>query len=609
MKNKIKRIFFNKVNLLLIIPIILYILFGSFHITKFVTTDEQYWVYDRIPKYWSGVKKLKAKNTHINDKPGVSLAIFSGSALLFENNPTANHKIEEDKNLDKYKVDYTEKLHLYFRLPIFLLIGILSIFIFWIIKKVTENEWIALWSTSLILLYPILLGISRIVNPDALLWAFVFSAAMSYFGVIKYNEKKYIFLTILFTGMALLTKYVGNILFPFFIATMLLHYFFNFEEKFKNNQNDSIKYFKKQLVSILLIFIGSSLLFCILMPAAIFKPKFIYQGTLGAPGFDMIFPSILAMLIIMLFDVVALKGKIIHKIFGFLNKIKGGIIKSINGIVFGFLLLTFVNWILHHKIIDLTRIPISTRSKELFIDGTNFFEKIILDLFPFIFTMTPIVFLFLMFILIVILYKKNHPYLFYVTSISSLMIMFFVGAAMAGILFSPRYDMILFPFTAFLAAIGIYELYQRKSIQRFIKPATISLLLVFIASLSLWFSKPFYYNYASSLLPQEYTTNNTWGFGGYEAAQYLNSLPDVEDITVWVDYRGTCEFFKGNCIRDIKFDEEKHKINYYVLTRRGQSRYNFRHINNLQTLGIEPSWELLIGDRPENFIKIFKNKN
>ena len=73
---------------------------------------------------------------------------------------------------------------------------------------------------------------------------------------------------------------------------------------------------------------------------------------------------------------------------------------------------------------------------------------------------------------------------------------------------------------------------------------------VFVALnvISILMISPFYFSYTNNLLPKTYIINGAWGYGGYEAAQYLNNLPDAKNITVWVDVYGVCEFFVGKCI-------------------------------------------------------------
>ena len=592
----------------LFLTIFVFSILGFQNLGKFVTTDEQFWIYERIPEYWKGILEKKFKKTYINDKPGVSLAIISGTGLLFENNPEKNHKISGNETLDEYKIEYTEKINNYFRIPLVAATIILLFYIFWIIKKLFRNEWIALWSVILIAFFPILLGISRVINPDALLWSLSFSAAISYFCLMKYGERKYIILTSLFLGLALLTKYVANILIPFFFLTSFLNYFLNFEKNFKDNPEKTGIYFYKQIRNIFFIFFSSAFLFAILMPASILKLKHLYNGTLGAPGLKMILPYFFSLLLIIIIEAKINKGVLIHKIFFFLNKSKKVIFSFFNLIVFSIFIFVLANWMSFQKIIDLSRIPVDARSKEIFVQGTSFFEKIILEFFPFVFTIPPLVLLFFLFILWKNIAGKNKPYSLYTTSISILVIIFFLGGIMSGVLFTPRYDILLFPFIGFLASLGLFS-FSEKYFPNLRTKILISVSIFFISFITVFLTRPFYYNYASPLLPKNYTTNNTWGFGGYEAAQYLNSLPDAENLVIWSDYRGVCEFSRGKCIITTKFDREKYPVDYYVLTRRGQSRMNFRIIQQFEEKKITPDWELFIGGRSENYIKVISAKN
>ncbi len=60
----------------------LYALFGSLHLAQFLTADEHYWLYERVPKYWNAWGDGELRKTFINDKPGVTLALVTGPALL-----------------------------------------------------------------------------------------------------------------------------------------------------------------------------------------------------------------------------------------------------------------------------------------------------------------------------------------------------------------------------------------------------------------------------------------------------------------------------------------------------------------------------------------------
>ena len=127
--------------------------------------------------------------------------------------------------------------------------------------------------------------------------------------------------------------------------------------------------------------------------------------------------------------------------------------------------------------------------------------------------------------------------------------------------------------------------------------------------------RPFYFNYTNLLLPQKIIINDAWGYGGYEAAQYLNTLPNAKNSAIWSDYYGVCEFFVGRCLTAYTFDKEKIKPDYYVLTRRGGIRYMSKYDNWEMKSGLtaykyynvsNPDWQLFIGNHPGNFIKVIK---
>ncbi len=95
-KNRFEKI---AVVLLLLASVAAFFAFGLFHLTKFETTDEHLWKYGRIKQYWQAIGNQDWEKTYINDKPGVTIAIFSGVGLLFESDPE-NHRnvfLSEDK--------------------------------------------------------------------------------------------------------------------------------------------------------------------------------------------------------------------------------------------------------------------------------------------------------------------------------------------------------------------------------------------------------------------------------------------------------------------------------------------------------------------------------
>ena len=52
--------------------------------------------------------------------------------------------------------------------------------------------------------------------------------------------------------------------------------------------------------------------------------------------------------------------------------------------------------------------------------------------------------------------------------------------------------------------------------------------LVALNVFSILLISPFYFSYTNDLLPKTYIINGAWGYGGYEAAQYMNNLPNAK---------------------------------------------------------------------------------
>jgi len=247
----------------------------------------------------------------------------------------------------------------------------------------------------------------------------------------------------------------------------------------------------------------------------------------------------------------------------------------------------------------------------------NLLEKYLFEFNPLVFSITPIVLFFVGFLLIrMTFFRKKVEHFFLSFGIIFFILAYYTASIASDVVVTVRYGIILYPLVAFLAAIGLWELYVLwlKKLHSSILIAT-TILAIFISSLSIFYIQPFYFNYTNFLLPKNKLISDAWGYGGYEAAQHLNSLPNPENITIWADYYGVCEFFRGKCLTDYKFDQTTYPIDYYVLTRRGKIRYQ-PDLAKRQKEGnvaaykyydrTNPVWELNINGRPKNYIKIFK---
>jgi hypothetical protein len=599
--------------MILVAALALYFSFGSYHLAKFVTADEHYWIYERIPQYWNALREGKLKNTLINDKPGVTVALISGAGLLFEKNPE-NHITKIDNNLDRYDTARSERLYFAFRLPILIFNGLFLLFFFWIIKKIS-NQWVALWSVIFIGLSPVLLGISQIINPDSFLWLFSAAAIFSYLALLKHDKKIFVLFTAIFTGLAILSKYTANVLFPFYILLMVFYYVVEIKG---NSKEITFDHFKRNIISYLYIVLGAIATISIFLPAIFIKPIYLYRLTIGFSEIKIFWWIIFGLIGLLSLDTFIFKNFILFNIKRFFTKYTFvlKILPLLLIAIFSTLIIgrnLFPEWQMFKAIpFDVKNIS----DIKIYNYFPNFSEKILLEFSPVVFSLTPIVLFLSLFAWMRQLTKSSEKYAFYIFSFCLFIIAYFVASIKADTLATIRYSVILYPLICFMASIGLYELAD-KFPNKMKSWVIISLSVLIISTISLFFAKPYYFNYTNFLLPEDQSITDAWGYGGYEAAERLNTLPGAENLTVWSDYYGVCEFFKGKCLTDYKFDQKKYPIDYYVLTRRGKIRYE----PNYARLNVEPNvvnalsyysqknpvWELFIDNRQQNYVKIYKS--
>ncbi len=609
---------------ILFISMLIFFSFGFFHLAKFETVDEHFWKDKRIKKYWTGVKlgitKGHWKKTRINDKPGVTVAIVSGVGLLFEPNPE-NNRIRTDTATSNglftvYDSNKTEKINLTFRLPLLLFNTFFLLIIFWLLLKIIPPPF-AILTIIFIATSSILIGISQIINPDTLLWTFSTTSILAYFALLGNGQRKFLWLTIIFTGLALLSKYTANILFPLFVFIFLSKTFIDYKKLNKEIFELSI-YLKKRLLEWFLILFSSIFIYGILMPASLEKTKHLWNGTIYSPAFAPIFWPLIIFLILLFFETTILQNIFSKKIISFLHKYKQIIFKLTSAIALFLFLFVLINPWLMKPLIPLNNVKESAFvEKELVFPMLDNYSSIIkipiklaIEAGPFIFSLSPIIIFLILAFWLKIIFKglyKNQLLVFFITLFTPT---YFAMLLFAGVLANPRYSIMLYPLIAILSALAIQEFIPNLK-NKFYLQISIVMLLILCGSFSLWKIKPFYLNYENFLLPQKYVLTDAWGYGEYEAAQYLNSLPNPEEIIIWSDRSSICQFIKGKCIRNYKIDLSKTVPDYLVFSRRGSIRHKFEwEKEELAPHNIfyyykqKPIWEIQIGKRPQNFVRI-----
>jgi hypothetical protein len=251
--------------------------------------------------------------------------------------------------------------------------------------------------------------------------------------------------------------------------------------------------------------------------------------------------------------------------------------------------------------------------------GSNVLEiyirSIAANLYGLIFGLSPIVF-FSFCTALIFNVKKRESYtsearvVFYF----SLFILFYYFASTVNdVIATVRYQIVIYPFAFIIAAIGLNYLMNMARVKKLLPHMTIYLLAIIFTAFSLFSVKPFYFTYASSLLPQEHILNiKDMGDGSYEAAQFLNHLPNAHALNIWSDKGAVCAVFVGNCTTNFKkSDFAKANFDYFILSNGRWSRtrklslgvndhYDFEKAYTTN----EAVFSLSLGNRTSNFIKI-----
>jgi len=308
--------------------------FGFYQIQKEAYVDEALWLYNRIPKFWQNIGELDWNGTRRSDKPGVTVMYTTGLGLLNKDN-LINCK-KSCANTQKL-----EKMLLGFRTSMLLLAVLFTPLLFLLLRKLFDIK-TSLFSTTFVALSPILLGMSRIVNPDALLWIFSTGTLLAYLTYLKETTRnhKYLYFAGIFMGLSLMTKYVSNILFIFVLTLPFLNYIFSKKEWTKVSVN---KYFRRELSAYLKFIAISIFTFSLLYPAVWVKSSRILKATILSQAFNSIWPFFLGLILFLLLDTFVLKNYIIRIIFDTLHKYRIHLRKILSFIFLIFIAIVFIN--------------------------------------------------------------------------------------------------------------------------------------------------------------------------------------------------------------------------------------------------------------------------
>ncbi|HMN19548.1 MAG TPA: phospholipid carrier-dependent glycosyltransferase [Candidatus Moranbacteria bacterium] len=601
--------------------------FGLYHLGKFETTDEHLWKYGRIKQYWTALAEQDWQKTYINDKPGVTVALFSGIGLLFENSPENTQMAPgaDTKGglFEIYDNSKSERVNIYFRFPV-LAISTLSLFLFyWILKHSFASKRTALVATLLVATNPILLGISQIVNPDSFFWIFGALAASAYLALLNTQKRRFFWLAALFTGLALLSKYTAFTLILFYTLALAAKTFFT---PAKEGATD----WKRILFSVLdIMFIAILALgvFSLLLPATLTDPSYIFKGIGQFFTFKFLFFATFA------------AATILGGGFFWRTKISASFekLRTKNDVLLiaaltAFVLLvafSFLNAWTGQKMVPVQALrdaayanePKEFNFRPLIPKGAPELQKntwlFAMEAYPLVFSLSPLI----LAALVVLLFGKIRSRLdaqgkTAIFSVIAFVFIYLASTLFAGVVTNARYLILLYPLLAMAAAPGISVILNLSNLSAKKTTLLASFIIIAFGISNFLLLKPFYFSYTNFLLPRSASIHDSWGHGSYEAAQYLNSLPGSADLVIWSNSDTVCRFFNGKCLRSRRIDISKVTPDYFVISKRGALKLSNRFILENNPPGAKDSgyyfedmdqkavWELLIDGRAENYLRV-----
>ncbi len=589
--------------------------FGTYRIAQFAAVDEALWTFGgRISKYWTNIADRDWNGTRVSDKPGVTVSIISGTGLLFET--PKNYKPIKWEGSTYHPKNDIQKLNFALRFPILLFtVLMLPVFYFFLERLLGSKK--ALVSTILIGTSPILLGMARIINPDSLLWVFAPLAIVSYLVFLKRKVFAYLYWSGIFLGLALLTKYVANIIFVFFFGLIFLEYILMSKED--RQTIDFIRYIKKSFVHYLILTFIALAVFYILYPAVWVKPTRLLDATLLSQAFKSTWPLFIGIISFVFVDQWAMKNSITKAILDAIADKKHWLIASIASIFLLSVLFVYLNTITGMHWYDFEDMLASPKSAYAF---TGFLGIFLGNFYPLLFGIHPLAFIALVIFAIFLTRHAKATSFTYQSGFYfiAFILLYYLGTTVNHVATISRYQIMLFPIILIIAGIALTValeiLLAKKPRVPFGAGASAVLL---IATMSLWLATPLYSGYASVLLPNTYHTDiKDMGDGSYEAAAFLNTLPDAEHITIWSDKNGVCTFFVGNCYSSFNYNNLITKNIQYVVVSSGRQSRTTKMVQG-SVANLKPnvirfdryydqtenlSWSIAIDGRPGNFVKV-----
>ena len=559
------------------ITMALYCSFGVYYLGKQAIVDEPLWFYERIPRFWRNLGEQDWKGTSVSDKPGITVAMISGIALL-NHNPTIEKIAEKNGETERL-----ERLFFALRLPLFLLTALLLPLFYFFIERLLGRT-TALIALPFIGLSPPLLGIARIVNPDSLLWIFVPLSLLSYLVFLKEKEKDarhalfYLYATGIFLGLALLTKYVSNIVLAFLFGMLFLeHVLLRRDETHMETMRVTLRESVKNFLSVTFVALAT---FYILFPAIWIKPKKILDATLTSEAFEPILWPALVCITLLCIDLFLLRARIISAILFLLSRHARILFSAISIALLSGIAVAIANTWLGMSPYDFQSVLASPKSAYV---KHGPIALHFAAFYTLAFGIMPLALIGIVAALGTILFRKTVSYTWgdrAAVVIGFFILAYYFGSTATHVGATLRYQIVIFPLALLLSASGIALLLAMIEKRfAFAQKKVLPIVLIFIlcaGAFTLLSIKPFYFSYSNFLLPERYILNpKDMGDGSYQIAHYLNAKADASDLTIWSDKNGVCAFFVGRCKSGLDFKgiiTNGYTFDYYVVSKGREAR-------------------------------------
>lgn len=591
---------------------LLFFSFGMHNLAQYAAVDEPLWLDGRIGKYWKNLSENRLDKTLVSDKPGITL-VWATTPALFTITPKDYRETRFEFQAKKPDLNI-EDYFFAFRFPLLLVITLLLPLCYVFLVRLVDR-WPALIGYAAIVLSPILIGMSKIVNPDSLLWLFTLCSFLTYLLFLEKKLYRFLILSGIFLGLALLTKYVANFLIVYFFGFLFLHSLWQ--------QKLSPLTLRHMLLSFL-IWIGIALsVLYLAVPAFWVHPSWLLTSTIFSQAFEKIAWLFLGLIGIVLLDQTLFKNWATVRLITGLERIHKHLHKIIIGIFLVCFSVVLINGLFGMPFIHFVELLASPKSS---FQISTLVPIFFTHFYPLLFGSAPLI---LLGVLIMLARTwltpiDNHTSTERLTlAILLFILLFYLGSTVNHVVLINRYQIMLYPLLALLGGIGLYqgaELLSKhwKKATAFVK----NMSSVFVISVFLLISPlttPFPLSYSSLLLPKDFTTDvKDMGAGSYEAATYLNSLPHPEKTAIWTDKNGVCKFYVGPCYDGLDFRKASElQIQYLVLssgrasrTSRFYEREEVMEYNSVLRIDDyyhrnDPFHEILINSRPGQSIKIF----